>query len=256
VTPPALGGPGELNRLFERVVATATANSFTHPDGNSPTTVVVPPPAATSDGNNNNNNNEGHLPQGAAGGDSPTDKAEDQANNTVDHRDGDGIMRSDEDVAATTTTTTLTSNYKVRIYSSPGVGGARSTTVAHHRAAAPWVIALDDFLTEEECEAFIQFGHYGTGQQQEQQQQEGSTVVEGGFQRSVDVGHVDAVDGTVHGRRSDVRTSETFWCTKGIGCRTAPVPERLHRRISALMGIPTENSEDFQILKYEVGQCA
>lgn len=143
----------------------------------------------------------------------------------------------------------MMANYTVRIHSKPGGDmnyddkNDDRTSEAHHQPD-PWVITLDNFLTGDECDALIQLGH-GNGWEQE-----GPSA---GFQRSVDVGRLDTRDGTVYGRRSDLRTSETSWCT--TGCRTAPVPQRIHQRISALLSIPSEHSEDIQILKYEKGQC-
>jgi hypothetical protein len=118
-------------------------------------------------------------------------------------------------------------------------------------------------MTDDECDALILHGHGGDGQihQHQQQQQlvengyKDGTFGGGGFERSVDLGRHNTVDGKVYGRKSDVRTSETSWCTMGSGCRTAEIPQRIHLRISALLDVPPQHSEDFQILKYEVGQC-
>jgi prolyl 4-hydroxylase len=74
-----------------------------------------------------------------------------------------------------------------------------------------------------------------------------------GYKRSEDVGMVK-VDGTVDGVKSQGRTSENAWCSSRDGCRKAALPQSIHQRIAKVLEIPVENSEDFQILRYEIGQ--
>jgi len=74
-----------------------------------------------------------------------------------------------------------------------------------------------------------------------------------GYKRSEDVGTVK-VDGTVDGVKSQGRTSENAWCSSRDGCRESAVPQSIHERIAKVLEIPAENSEDFQILRYEIGQ--
>lgn len=62
------------------------------------------------------------------------------------------------------------------------------------------------------------------------------------------------MDGTVDSMKSQGRTSENAWCSSRNGCRQDPTAVALHERIAKVLGIPAENSEDFQILRYEVGQ--
>jgi hypothetical protein len=100
----------------------------------------------------------------------------------------------------------------------------------------PWIITLDNFLSEKECDALIELG------------------IEQGFQRSMDVGQPTKLDGGASaGKETERRTSASAWCT--MECRNKQVPGRVHHRISDLLGIPPENSEDLQVLKYDVGQC-
>jgi hypothetical protein len=219
---PALEASGDLNRLFEKIVGTAVPTN--------PTTA-----ARTSA--------DAH---GA-----------DLANKVEESRRGQQHVDQVTSEVAHATQLSTPTNYTVRIYSSPG-GGNNNDKNGHpldvQDQPAPWVITLDNFLTEDECDGLIRHGHGGSGRQQQHNegQGEGSGA---GFERSVDVGGHNAVDGTVYGRQSGVRTSETSWCTAGSGCRTAEIPHRIHQRISALLTIPPQHSEDFQILKYEVGQC-
>lgn len=126
--------------------------------------------------------------------------------------------------------------YSVVVHSRPSDEPATDASLATDKKLPPWVITLENFLTHAECDALIQLGH------------------EQGYKRSEDVGK-EKFDGTVDGMESKGRTSENAWCSTRKGCREEPVPSMIHGRIAELLGIPPENSEDFQILRYEVGQC-
>jgi prolyl 4-hydroxylase len=104
------------------------------------------------------------------------------------------------------------------------------------RSLPPWVIQFEDFLTPEECDAMIQLGY------------------KAGYKRSTDFG-TQKLDGTVDSKKSHGRTSENAWCSsRNNGCREDEVADRIHNRMSKVMNIPPENSEDIQLLRYEVGQ--
>jgi prolyl 4-hydroxylase len=125
-------------------------------------------------------------------------------------------------------------HYTVHVHSQP-----TTTTVSEsseeNKASQPWVITFDNFVTDEECDAMIQLGYKNE------------------YKISKDVG-AKKWDGSFDGIESKGRTSENAWCTTHDGCRKEDVPSLLHERMSQVMGIPAVNSEDFQILKYEVGQ--
>merc|ERR1719491_2674454 len=99
----------------------------------------------------------------------------------------------------------------------------------------PWVITMDNFLTEEECDYLIDFGH------------------KNGYERSRDVGGVK-FDGSFDSTESKTRTSANAWCDEKSGCRTNPAVQRIMQRLEKATQIPTDSFEDFQMLKYEVGQ--
>ena len=126
--------------------------------------------------------------------------------------------------------------YTVTVHSQPTGYSPTEVNIDQDRKLPPWVITLDNFLTDEECDSIVQHGY------------------ETGYKRSQDVGN-QKFDGTVDSVLSSGRTSENAWCSSKSGCREETVPRRILDRMSTLMGIPPENSEDFQILKYEVGQC-
>lgn len=127
--------------------------------------------------------------------------------------------------------------YTVTVHSRPDPSPP-AISVAIDKSTPPWVITFDNFLTEEECEALVQLGYKYE------------------YKRSEDVGGVK-FDGSIDPVKSEKRTSENAWCSDFQGCRSEEVPKRIHERMSAVMGIPAENSEDLQMLKYESGQfCA
>lgn len=49
-------------------------------------------------------------------------------------------------------------------------------------------------------------------------------------------------------------TMISAWCSDKNKCRNDTVAKLIHDRIAKVTGIPPQNSEDFQILKYEPGQ--
>lgn len=126
--------------------------------------------------------------------------------------------------------------YSVVVHSRPGDDEVTEVDINLDKKLPPWVITLDNFLTDEECDAIIQLGY------------------DAGYKRSEDVGK-QKFDGTVDSRKSKGRTSENAWCSSRNGCREKTVPKRVIDRMSTIMGISDANSEDIQILKYEVGQC-
>lgn len=126
--------------------------------------------------------------------------------------------------------------FSVTVHSRPSDDPVVEANIDLDKKLPPWVITFDNFLTKDECDSLIQHGY------------------ESGYKRSEDVG-AQKFDGTVDGRKSKGRTSENAWCSTRNGCRDKDVPKRIHDRMSMVMGIPPENSEDLQILKYEVGQC-
>jgi prolyl 4-hydroxylase len=122
--------------------------------------------------------------------------------------------------------------YTVTVLSSPSDDVSASSRKAK---ASPWIITFDNFLTPEEAQAIIDIGY------------------EFGYERSKDVG-AENFDGSFESMESQGRTSENAWCDNTKGCRDREVIQKVTKRMSEIMGIPPENSEDLQILKYEQGQ--
>ena len=115
--------------------------------------------------------------------------------------------------------------YSPTILSQPTRGGVRGDT--------PWVVTLENFLSESECLAMIELG------------------AEQGYKRSEDVGS-KKVDGTYDSVQSEGRTSTNAWCMEA--CYTNNITQGILQRIENLTGIPDSHSEYLQLLKYEEGQ--
>jgi len=97
----------------------------------------------------------------------------------------------------------------------------------------PWVITIDNFVTEDECERLKYLG-----------------AVEG-YERSTDVGGMN-FDGTIKSVESMSRTSYNAWCKDK--CMDDPMTQSVLRNIADLTGISDKNSEHLQLLRYEEGQ--
>ncbi|KAL7578445.1 hypothetical protein ACA910_012835 [Epithemia clementina (nom. ined.)] len=125
--------------------------------------------------------------------------------------------------------------FTVHVHSKPSDDPLTDVSVVQDKSLPPWVVTFENFLSDEECDALVQLGYsYG-------------------YKRSEDVGH-KRFDGSFDSVQSAARTSENAWCSDREGCRSEEIPQRIHNRMAKVMEIPPENSEDLQILKYEVGQ--
>jgi prolyl 4-hydroxylase len=125
--------------------------------------------------------------------------------------------------------------YTVTVISRPSTSPTIEVSPILDRTLPPWILTFENFLTPEECKTLIGLGY------------------EHGYERSRDVGD-QKFDGSFDGKESVGRTSENAWCSAMKGCRDHDVVKRVMKRMSDVMGIPPENSEDLQLLKYEKGQ--
>jgi len=97
----------------------------------------------------------------------------------------------------------------------------------------PWVITMENVVSADEAERLIALGG---GE---------------GYERSEDVGRKKA-DGTYDSIVSTGRTSTNAWC--GEECSSDEKAQAVLRKLSNITGIPKENSEHLQLLRYEEGQ--
>jgi len=96
----------------------------------------------------------------------------------------------------------------------------------------PWIVQFDNFISVEEARGVL-------------------STVEGKWERSTDTGKENEFGES--GRvLSKTRTSENAWCRRN--CENHPASQSIINKIVDVVGIPYENFESFQILKYSVGQ--
>ncbi|KAL7527065.1 hypothetical protein ACHAWF_002025, partial [Thalassiosira exigua] len=97
----------------------------------------------------------------------------------------------------------------------------------------PWVVTIDGFLSDEECDLLAKHGDTQ------------------GYERS-ETFSAQTIDGSTEYFESEGRTSTNTWCKEG--CEDDPVVERVIERIAKLTGIPYDNYEHFQLVRYLPGQ--
>ena len=98
----------------------------------------------------------------------------------------------------------------------------------------PWVVILENFITDEEINELINTGHTK------------------GFHRSMDVG-IENPDGSHEDDVSEGRTSTNAWCDEEL-CTNHPIIAPVIERIANVTGTHPQNSEHLQLLRYEPGQ--
>ncbi|KAL7516978.1 hypothetical protein ACHAWX_001946 [Stephanocyclus meneghinianus] len=126
-------------------------------------------------------------------------------------------------------------NYTVRVHSRPRSDGRGIGDVQLDMQQDPWIVTLDNFLTEDECAALINLGH------------------KVGYSPSRDAVEV-LPDGSYSSIETQGHSLSTAWCDYPNNCRATEIPQRIHERIAKLTGIMVGNSEDLQIVKCEHGQ--
>ena len=123
----------------------------------------------------------------------------------------------------------ITSQYDLKVLSRPDYAEGDDPDNVDY-ILGPWVVTLDNFLSEEEAERFIEMGHNV------------------GYEQSTDVGQVFE-DGSVERKKSQGRTSKNAWCNSDE-CLNDPVSKAVFERMENVTGIPQRNSEALQLLRY------
>jgi prolyl 4-hydroxylase len=120
----------------------------------------------------------------------------------------------------------------------------------------PWVVTLDNFLTDEEADRLIYLG----GQQgYEISMDVGPQKFDGYVSVAMGICHGTSTQNALHpcnrsfeGYSNERRTSTNAWCQDE--CYNDTLTQQVLRKIENATGVPDENSEYLQLLKYEVGQ--
>jgi prolyl 4-hydroxylase len=97
----------------------------------------------------------------------------------------------------------------------------------------PWVITLENVVSEAECDKLIELGGVR------------------GYEQSYDVG-AKKFDGTFDKHLNRDRTSTNAWCIDE--CYNDTITQQVTQRLENITGIPDTNSEYLQLLRYEIGQ--
>jgi len=128
------------------------------------------------------------------------------------------------------------SKYNITVHSSP-------TTYKESPGGGPWLLTLEDFISPSECDQLIELGHV-IGYKH-------SGI---GLDRSDRLVEATSMTGTSPTTTSgkSVRTSSTAWCLDD--CYKSPDSKAIQERLAQLTGIPDENTEYLQLLRYEETQ--
>jgi len=105
---------------------------------------------------------------------------------------------------------------------------SRPNSTDQNEINGPWVVIFDNFLTNEECERLIHAG------------------MKKGYELSTSLRHGIENQKVV----SDLRTSTNTWCDEECLNDTQDILEK----IQLITGIPHDNAEHLQLLRYEPGQ--
>jgi prolyl 4-hydroxylase len=128
----------------------------------------------------------------------------------------------------------IVARFEPKVWARPTLApGDTDADAVDYLIDSPWVVTLENFLNASEAKVLIEWGG------------------EIGYERSADVGEEEE-DGSFGDDINDDRTSENSWCDDG--CAEDPVTVDIMHRMEAITGIPANNSESLQLLRYEVGQ--
>jgi len=100
----------------------------------------------------------------------------------------------------------------------------------------PWVVVFDEFMSAEEADAVLAVSNREDGVH---------------FKASQGTGSMDE-DGTLIPTVSSYRTSFTNWCEDD--CLNETAVKRIRERIEAVTGVPDDNHEFPQVLRYQLNQ--
>jgi hypothetical protein len=124
------------------------------------------------------------------------------------------------------------SKYEPHVWSRPSYLPGDTSETADYKEG-PWIVTLENVVTEEEANLLIQWGETS------------------GWERSTDGGEVQP-DGTWESTFIEGRTSQQAWCDDK--CYTDPRVKSILERLSDITNISETYSDYLQLLRYEPGQ--
>mmetsp|Transcript_14678 Transcript_14678/g.31056 ORF Transcript_14678/g.31056 Transcript_14678/m.31056 type:complete len:430 (+) Transcript_14678:18-1307(+) len=104
----------------------------------------------------------------------------------------------------------------------------------------PWVVSFDNLLSDEECDGIVEAVGGKNGEYIKPSTTAKSVRDEHGRVKLTDV-------------PDPIRTSHNAWC-QHAGCYNHPIHERIITRIMGIVGLPHNNAEHMQLLKYGPGE--
>jgi prolyl 4-hydroxylase len=130
----------------------------------------------------------------------------------------------------------LASKFGMQVLSRPSyaAGDSAATANLRYQVGGPWVVLFDNLLTDAESDQIIEMG------------------AQQGYQQSVTDVNQKRSDGTALLKQHPGRTSTNAWCVDA--CPKDPTVEETTARMAEVTGIPVQNYEFLQILKYTKGQ--
>jgi len=149
-------------------------------------------------------------------------------------------------------------NYTATILSRPSLNpethSNRNLGSIDVHVGGPWIVVLDDFLTEEECNRLIELGDV-IGREKSTIETDEEEEDIGDDDGDDDGDGDDDDDADADGDGEEIwRTSTTAWCQDDT-CMDDPIVQRIERKIGLTTGIVDENYyENLQLLKYVPGQ--
>lgn len=101
-------------------------------------------------------------------------------------------------------------------------------------ADEPWIVTIDNFITDEEIDRILQYG------------------TSNGYQQSLEIFHGNHGDS----KKTQARTSANSWCGYQFGdtCFDDLIVKGLLDRVSNVTTVPVPNFNEMQILRYHPGQ--
>ena len=122
---------------------------------------------------------------------------------------------------------------------------------------APWVVTIDNFVTDQEIYSLIQHGYkYGYERSTEHKQQQHHSH-HSHQHHNDDDGSMESWE--AHGLDDDdndvmERTAYEAWCDETTDCTSDPVVLSLMDRLAYAVGIPQSHADAIELLRYDVGQ--
>lgn len=127
----------------------------------------------------------------------------------------------------------IVKRFQPKVWARPTVAPGDVLDEVDYLIDSPWVVTLENFINATEAQFLIDFGG------------------EIGYERSADVGE-ELEDGSYDDDVNEDRTSTNAWCEGS--CQSHEITTSIMARMQSVTGIPPENSEALQLLRYEVGQ--